>query len=125
MTGSWGGEPGLLAEAVASRSVAISERDFQRQVIDLAHALNWRVAHFRPALTKRGWRTAVEGDGAGFPDLILVRGDRLIVAELKSTNGRAPSPEQIAWLQAFENAGAKACVWRPHQLRTDIVKALQ
>lgn len=43
------------------------ERQWQAQVIELARILGWRVAHFRPALTKHGWRTPVQADGAGFP----------------------------------------------------------
>src|SRR5215813_9770420 len=35
-----------------------------------------------------GWRTAVSGDGAGFPDLLLVRAERLVVAELKVGRGQ-------------------------------------
>ena len=46
--------------------------------------LGGRVAHFRPPRTVHGWRTAVAADGAGFPDLVMVRGSRLLAAELKS-----------------------------------------
>lgn len=44
-----------------------TEIQWQAQVIELAHILGWTVAHFRPALTKHGWRTPVQADGAGFP----------------------------------------------------------
>ena len=47
----------------------MSERELQDAVIQLARLLGWRVAHFRPAMTTRGWRTPVSADGAGFPDL--------------------------------------------------------
>lgn len=89
----------------------ISEAEWQKQVIGLARLCGWRIAHFRPALTKHGWRTPVSADGAGFPDLILVR-DRVIAAELKSRTGKT-SVEQDAWLAAFEAAGVEAHVWRP------------
>ena len=91
--------------------LSVSEAEWQRDVIDLARTLGWRIAHFRPALTKHGWRTPVAADGAGFPDLILVR-DRVIAAELKSRTGKT-SAEQDAWLAAFAAAGAEAHVWRP------------
>jgi hypothetical protein len=34
-------------------AIQISEKQFQKQVIDLAHLLNYRVAHFRRADTRR------------------------------------------------------------------------
>lgn len=92
----------------------ISERDFQSQVIDLAHLYRWRVAHFRPAQTRSGrWVTPVQADGAGFPDLVMVRGHRMVAAELKSDKGRT-SESQLDWLAAFGHVpGIEACVWRP------------
>src|SRR5205823_4705076 len=60
------------------------EAALQTQVIQLGHLYRWRIAHFRPALTAQGWRTPVEADGAGFPDLVLTRSPELIIAELKS-----------------------------------------
>lgn len=89
----------------------ITEAAFQAQVIELAHLFGWRVAHFRPALTKHGWRTPVSADGKGFPDLVLVRRKRLIFAELKSQRGRL-SPEQRDWWEALTHV-AEAYVWRP------------
>jgi hypothetical protein len=89
----------------------VSERDFQIAVLEAARLLGWRVAHFRTARTARGWRTPVEGDGAGFPDLVLLRGERLLARELKSASGRL-SAEQLAWLEAFGAAGVDVGVWR-------------
>ena len=79
----------------------VSEKEWTKQVIDLAHAYKWRVAHFRAAMTKHGWRTPVQADGKGFPDLVLVRRDRLIFAELKAGGGNL-SKEQKDWLIACE-----------------------
>lgn len=74
--------------------VTISERDFQRQITDLAEILGWKWAHFRPAQTSKGWRTPVAGPlGAGWPDLVLARGRRLIFAELKR-DGANPTETQ-------------------------------
>jgi hypothetical protein len=91
--------------------VGVSERDFQRTVIEAAQLLGWRVAHFRPAQTKHGWRTPVAADGAGFPDLVLLRGRELLVRELK--DGSKLTPAQEAWLRAFSDASVDASVWTP------------
>ena len=93
------------------------EDHLQQQVIDLARLTGWKVAHFRPAKTERGWRTPVQGDGVGFPDLILIRGQRIIAAELKSDTGRT-TLEQDDWLTLFHTAGAETYVWRPRDWDT-------
>jgi hypothetical protein len=91
-----------------------TEFEFTDQVLKLARLHGWRTAHFRPARTATGsgWRTAVSGDGKGFPDLVLVRKHRLVVAELK-VGINQPTPEQEQWLEAFRRAGAEVYVWRP------------
>lgn len=97
---------------------AITEALFSQQVIDLAHVYGWRAAHFRPAMTTKGWRTPVAGDGTGFPDLVLAREKtperpgRVIFAELKSSAGNL-SPSQTTWLNVLWAAGAEAYVWWP------------
>lgn len=89
----------------------MTERQFQGQVIQMAHLFGWRVSHFRPALTAKGWRTAVEADGKGFPDLVLVR-DRTIFCELKTDTGRLTQDQQD-WVDALGRAGTEVYVWRP------------
>lgn len=104
------------------------EADLQAAIIETARTFGWRVAHFRPARTKHGWKTAVAADGKGFPDLVLVRGDRLIFAELKSDRGK-PSPDQEAWLAGLELV-AQACdlvevhLWTPADWPERIVEIL-
>ena len=88
----------------------ISEEAFQVQVTDLAQQHKWKVATFRVARTLHGWRTAVGADGAGWPDLFMVRGGRSLAIELKSATGRL-SEEQAAWLTALELAGCETHVW--------------
>ena len=90
---------------------APSERDYQASIIDLAHMLGYRVAHFRAARTKHGWRTPVAADGRGWPDLVLARRDRLLAVELKSQTGRV-GVEQAEWLAALERAGVECHTWR-------------
>lgn len=69
----------------------------------------WRVAHFRPARTERGWRTPVAADGAGFPDLVLVR-ERLVFAELKAGRGKL-RPEQVEWRDRLLGSGCEWHLW--------------
>lgn len=94
----------------------VSEADFQVTVIKLAQYLGWKVAHFRGVRVLRAnggirYQTPVQGDGKGFPDLVLVRRNRLIFAELKSDTGKL-SPEQRQWLEALKATGAEVYVWR-------------
>ena len=112
----------MTSSAVAS---TMTERDLQSAVIDLAHLFGWTIAHFRPARTEQGWRTPVEADGAGFPDLFCVRGDRALAAELKSNRGKA-TDEQSAWLAALSAAGIPTYLWRPQDwLSGDIEQVLR
>lgn len=93
----------------------LSEHDFQIAVLDLAKHCGWRTAHFRASMNRRGrWQTAVAGDGAGFPDLVLVHADRhqVLYRELKSAKGRSTF-EQIEWGRTLTAAGADWAVWRP------------
>lgn len=101
----------------------MNERELQTAVIECAHLLGWRVAHFRPAETSKGWRTPVEGDGKGFPDLVLVRGAALIFAELKSATGRL-SPEQDVWLAALQDTRRViVAVWTPADWTNGAIEA--
>ena len=91
----------------------MTEAQWQGRVLDLAKLCGWRVAHFRPARTAAGWRTPVEADGVGYPDLTMVREGRLIVAELKSEAGRV-TPEQRQWLAELSSVpGLEVFLWRP------------
>ncbi len=89
-----------------------SEAAFMRTVLAYARLRGWTVAHFRPAKTAHGWRTAVQGDGAGFPDLVLVRGPRLLFVELKTDLGRLTDAQQ-RWLNRLLTAEQIALIWRP------------
>jgi hypothetical protein len=100
-----------LRDGIALELLA-SEADFTAAVLEYAGLRGWKTAHFRPARTRRGWRTAVQGDGLGFPDLVLLRGAKLLVCELKTKRGTL-APAQRAWLEAWKEAGADVRVWRP------------
>ena len=102
---------------------APSEADFMAQVIEVAHLLGWRVAHFRPARTAHGWRTPVAADGQGWPDLFMVRRDRSIAAELKSDKGKLTDDQRV-WLDALEAAGIEVHSWRPSDF-DDVARVLR
>lgn len=92
-----------------------TEAEFTAQVIQLARHHGWRSAHFRPGIDRRGnWQTSVQGDGKGFPDLVLVRArtKSKLAAELKVGSNQV-TPEQHAWLQDFEAVGVPAFTWSP------------
>lgn len=86
----------------------ITPAEFTTQVIQLARAYRWKVCHFRPAKTGRGWRTAIQGD-PGCPDIIAAKRGVVIGAELKVGRGRA-TPAQIEWLAAW---GLRGYLWYP------------
>jgi hypothetical protein len=71
------------------------EELFARQFLKLAGTLGWAWSHFRPGRTKHGWRTPVSGPlGAGWPDYVLVRRERIVFAELKSDVGVVSSAQR-------------------------------
>jgi Holliday junction resolvase len=89
----------------------MTEREFERTVLEALRVLGWRYCHFRPGRTSKGWRTPLSGD-KGFPDVVAVRGDRILYAELKAEGGRLSEDQQI-WLAALGSAGADVHCWRP------------
>lgn len=103
----------------------MSEKELTRLVIQLARLLKWRSAHFRPAMLRSGkWVTPVQGDGKGFPDLVLVRPPRLLFVELKVGKNRM-TPEQVAWMTDLaELPGVECYVWRPDDLKHFIPSVL-
>ena len=95
----------------------ITEAEWQRQVTDLASLRGWTWWHApdnRPIVARSGKRY-VQPVRPGFPDLLLVRRERLVFAELKRETGVLTS-DQAVWLAALEAAGAETHVWRPSDL---------
>jgi hypothetical protein len=89
-----------------------SEAEFTRAVVAFARLKGWRVHHCLPGRVARGrWVTPLLGD-PGLPDLILLRGNSILVAELK-IGKNVLSDAQSAWLGAFRLAGVPAYTWRP------------
>lgn len=100
---------------------AIAEEAFQRTIIEALHMHGWTVAHFRPLQRHDGrYVTPVQGDGAGFPDLVAVR-ERVLFRELKTMNGRLSDIQQ-QWGEKLTEAGADWGVWRPSDMERIITE---
>lgn len=69
---------------------AMSEDQLLEWVVDVADLFGWRTYHTHDSRHSQ----------RGFPDLVMVRGRRVIFAELKSANGTL-TPEQKGWLEAL------------------------
>lgn len=94
-----------------SAAPAMKERELHDAILEMAKRFGWRAASFGALAGKHGrFLTPVKGDAKGFPDILAVRGKRMVAAELKAGRNK-PTAEQEAWLQAFADAGALACVW--------------
>ena len=72
--------------------------------MNLARLLGWRTYH-----TFLSFRSA-----PGFPDIIAVRGERLLAIELKSERGKL-SEAQVAWINDLAAAGVTCHIWRPQE----------
>jgi len=100
-----------------SATVDMSERAFQTSVLELAERLHWRTAHFhstmRQVRKKDGsYRFVGDKAAAGFPDLVMVRRERLVIAELKREKTR-PTQAQTEWLSALMETPAEVYLWHP------------
>lgn len=90
----------------------ITEREFMRQVRQLAKLFGWTVYH--PAVAQFSEK--------GFPDLTLIKeradgSTALIFAELKTERGKL-TDAQTFWINQLEKVGGnvQAFVWRPSDL---------
>lgn len=84
------------------RAVALTEKQFQGQVVELAKIRHWDVYHAQLAKwSEKGW-----------PDLTLMRPPRLVFAELKSEKGKT-TERQRYWLEHLEQCGIEVYLWRP------------
>lgn len=95
--------------------IAIEETEagFQSRVVELATSLGWDWLHI--ATTAKGYKSPMRGTlGAGWPDLVLLRGHRMVIAELKRQKAPPPSDLQKRVINALsEVEGIETFVWRP------------
>ena len=80
----------------------MTETQLQRAIIQLAELFGWLVYHTHDSRHSQ----------PGFPDLVLVRGGRIIFVELKSAKGTV-SKDQEEWLKRLSATKAEVWVWRP------------
>ena len=93
----------------------MSERELQQMLISVAELAGWR--------TMCLWDSRRQ-NAVGWPDLTLVRGNRMLCLELKSATGRM-RPGQQEWLDALDAVpGITARVVRPCEA-TYIIDELQ
>lgn len=113
-----------MSKRTLSAGDTMSEAALQSAIIELAHALGYICAHFRPALMKIGgtltYRTPVAADGKGYPDLNLLKAGRVIYIEVKSEKGKQ-SPEQLRWEEMIRASGAEFYLFRPSDWLSDKV----
>jgi hypothetical protein len=98
----------------------MKESEWQKKVIQIAHGLGWKIAHFKGVAMRRQngtvfFCTPVSADGAGWPDLVMTKGKRLIAAELKVGYNRV-SDTQKGWLTSLAETGVETYVWKPTDL---------
>ncbi len=91
----------MTARAVLDASM--TERQWQRLVVDMARMHGW--ACFHPYDSRHSV--------AGYPDLTLIKG-RIVFAELKRERGRVSAAQEV-WLAAIKAAGGECYVWKPSQ----------
>lgn len=95
----------------------LTEARWQRQVVEYAALMGWRVWHDNATNAPRlcsscGEVTRLPRNARGLPDLILVRRPRVVWAELKADRGRL-TDEQAAWLSDLRASGQEVHLWRP------------
>jgi hypothetical protein len=98
------------------------EKDFQDSVIQWARMFGWRCFYipdwmYRLAIASmlRSRRKDRDWPDKGFPDLVLLKPGRLIVAELKAPKGRI-EPDQKEWHALFDTVGIPVHIWKPDDI---------
>jgi hypothetical protein len=82
----------------------LTETQFQEMIVARARAQGWLIHHDRG-----DYRQCIAGD-PGFPDLVLVRHQKVIFVEVKSERGVTTAAQQ-AWLDRLPYL--QSFLWRP------------
>jgi len=90
------------------RGIDLTERQFQDQIVELAHRFGWLVVHHGGNQHKRAYY-----DTTGFPDLLLVGPTgKVLFRELKAAAGKL-TVSQERWAHLLEERKADYALWRP------------
>lgn len=101
-----------MRNAVLPLELPMTERDVEHYVWDCARFFKWERYH-----TQRS-----EGSAPGWPDEVLCRPPRLVIAELKGTRGRLSGPQR-KWLDLLRRCGGvEAYLWGPAQVRDGTIE---
>lgn len=102
--------------AYAARTLSkVRERDLMAEVRSLAEGMGWLVYHT--------WNS--RHSPSGLPDLLMVKGHRMIAAELKTTAGKVSEAQQ-AWLEALSRVQTvEAMVIRPTADYSELIELLR
>ena len=95
-----------IEEAVLRVQNSMKERELQAIVKQMAELCGWEYYHTYDS----------RRSNPGFPDVVMLRGERLIVAELKVQKGKV-SDHQQRWLEKFKLTGVEVFLWRPSDIR--------
>lgn len=123
------GRAGAVRAGGFQAVVRLTEKAWQAQVLTLARMFQWKPWHDQATNAPRACphcKTPLHlpRNDPGWPDLFLLRGDTLVIAELKSDRG-STTPEQRDWLKAFRAVRRIAVfVWKPRDV-DQITKVLR
>ena len=93
------------AEFLHAQASAMTERDLLEQCRAAAKTLGLLCYHTHDSRRSE----------PGFPDLVIVGRRGVLIRELKRQRGTLTSAQSV-WLDALEDAGVSAGVWRPADL---------
>ena len=95
-----------IEEAIMLSYNSMKEKELQAQVEQIAELRGWTYYHTYDS----------RRSNPGFPDLQMLRGERQVIAELKSQKGKV-TDFQKDWLEKFKLVGAEVYLWRPSDIR--------
>lgn len=93
------------AEFLHAQALAMTEKDLLEQCRAATKVLGLLCYHTHDSRRSE----------PGFPDLVIVGRRGVLIRELKTERGRVTSA-QHTWLNALDDAGVDADVWRPSDL---------
>jgi hypothetical protein len=98
-----GTSAGAASKAMGGWTILETEEDFLQAVRALARMLGWKLYHTRDS----------RRSDPDFPDLVMCRPPRLVIAELK-VGTRQPTEGQLAWLLTLADCPpCEAYAWWP------------